>query len=157
MNEGKQALRIDIREANGRALQAMRAFSDSQAAGTLDRGLRELIHVRASQINGCAFCLEMHTREAREHGEEEHRLHLLSVWREAPYYSEAERAALELTEAVTRIGDGGVPEALTDRVRQHFSEEQYVDLLMAINIINSWNRLMIAIGALVPHRARTNS
>ncbi len=86
----------------------------------------------------------MHTIDAREAGEKEHRIYLLSAWREAPYYTDAERAALELTEAVTMISERGVPDDVYERVREHFNEEQFVALLMAINTINCWNRIQIS-------------
>jgi AhpD family alkylhydroperoxidase len=100
----------------------------------------------ASQINGCAFCLDMHTRELRKMGETEERIYLLSAWREAPIYTDKERAALELTEAVTRISEQGVPQELYERVQAHFDEKEFVTLIMAINTINAWNRLAISTG-----------
>jgi AhpD family alkylhydroperoxidase len=112
----------------------------------LDYKLWELVKIRASQINGCAFCLDMHTKDARAMGETEQRLYLLNAWREAPFYTDTERAALALTEAVTKISEGGVPNALYEIVREHFDESQFVDLIMAINAINSWNRMAISTG-----------
>ncbi len=110
----------------------------------LDSKLLELIKIRASQINGCAFCLDMHTKDARANGESEERIYTLNAWRESPFYTEAERVALELTEAVTLIATGSVSDDLYARVREYFSEQQYVRLIMAINVINNWNRLSIA-------------
>lgn len=112
----------------------------------LDPVLYELIKIRASQINGCAFCLDMHTRDLRKMGESEERIALLSVWRETPYYTEAEKAVLHLTEVVTQVAQHGVPQDVYDRVLQYFSEKEYMDILMAINIINSWNRIAISTG-----------
>lgn len=113
--------------------------------------LLELIKIRASQINGCAFCLNMHAKEARAAGETEQRIYCLNAWRDAPFYTETERAALELTEAVTLISQEGVSDDLYRRVRQHFDARQYVQLLMVINTINAWNRLSIATRA-VPEK-----
>jgi AhpD family alkylhydroperoxidase len=110
----------------------------------LEASLLELIKVRASQINGCAFCIDMHTKDARAAGESEQRLYLLSAWREAPFYSERERAALEWTEAVTLIADNHVPDDLYERVASHFTEEELVNLTLAVVTINGWNRLAIS-------------
>lgn len=110
----------------------------------LEPSLITLIQTRASQINGCAFCLDMHTIDARAEGESEQRLYLLPAWREAPFYSERERAALEWTEAVTLIANDHVPDEIYERVRPHFTDEELVNLTLAINTINSWNRLSIA-------------
>lgn len=109
-----------------------------------DKKLLELVKIRASQLNGCAFCLDMHTKDARAIGETEQRLYCLDAWRESPFYSEEERAALELTEAVTLIANKGVPDDVYERVRTHLDAKQYVQLIMVINTINSWNRLSIA-------------
>lgn len=114
----------------------------------LDKKLLELIKIRASQINGCAYCLDMHTKDARANGETEQRIYALSAWRDAPFFTDAERVALELTEAVTQIAKDGVPDDLYERVRQHYDARQYVQLLMAINVINNWNRLSIATRAI---------
>ena len=112
----------------------------------IDRKLRELIKILASQINGCAFCLNMHTVDARKMGETEQRLYCISTWRECTFYSDAEKAALELTEHVTLIANKRVPDDLYNRIRKHFSEKEYVDLVLIINQINSWNRISIAMG-----------
>src|ERR1019366_10752691 len=106
--------------------------------------LLELVKIRASQINGCAFCLAMHVRDARARGEREERLHLLPAWREAPLYTARERAALAWTEAVTLITDGHVPDTLYDEAHAHFSEKELSDLTLAVTPINTWNRLSIA-------------
>lgn len=110
----------------------------------LEPSLMLLIQTRASQINGCAFCLDMHTIDARAEGESEQRLYLLPAWREAPFYSERERAALEWTEAITLIANDHVPDEVYERVRPHFTDEELVNLTLAINTINSWNRLNVA-------------
>ena len=112
----------------------------------LEPALLELVKVRASQINGCAYCVDMHSKDARTGGETEQRLYGLSVWHEAPYYTARERAALALTEAVTRMAAGGVPTDVYDNARQHFSDEELVKLMLAIAIINTWNRFAITFG-----------
>ena len=110
----------------------------------LERSLLELVKMRASQINGCAFCLEMHSREARELGESEARLYLLNAWRESPLYSARERAALEWTEAVTLVSETEVPDEVYEIAKAEFSEGELVDLTVAIGMINLWNRLAIS-------------
>ncbi|HTN76467.1 MAG TPA: carboxymuconolactone decarboxylase family protein, partial [Pirellulaceae bacterium] len=109
----------------------------------LEKSLLELVKIRASQINGCAYCLDMHTKDARALGETEQRIYLLSAWREAPFYTERERAALAWTEAVTRIS-AGVPDELFAASRAHFTDKEFVDLTWAIVAINSWNRMAIS-------------
>jgi len=152
MEHGIHKPRVEASEANPRIYPLMREFSAYLETTGIDAKLRELIKIRASQINRCAFCLDMHIREARAHGESDERLDLLCAWREAPFYTAAERVALELTEAVTLIAENGVPDAVYERVREHFTAEQYVDLLAAINVINAWNRFMIAMGHTPPIR-----
>jgi len=110
----------------------------------IDRLLRELIKIRASQINGCAHCLNMHTKDARKMGETEQRIYCVSAWQECTFYSEAKKVALELTEYITEIANKRVPDELYHRVREHFSEKEYVDLVIIINQINSWNRLSVS-------------
>src|SRR5699024_9019947 len=109
----------------------------------LDLTLLELVKTRASQINGCAFCLDMHTKDARSNGETEQRLYLLNAWRETDFYTEKERAALALTEAVTQISTYDVSDELYKQVREHFNDKDFVDLIYAINAINNWNRIAI--------------
>jgi AhpD family alkylhydroperoxidase len=113
-------------------------------ASGLEESLLELVKIRASQINGCAFCLDMHIKDARAAGETEERIYLLNAWKEAPNYSPRERAALAWTEAVTLISEDRVPDAVYDLARSQFSEKELVDLTMAIVAINGWNRLEIA-------------
>lgn len=115
---------------------------------TLELPLRELIRVRASQLNGCAGCLDMHTKDARAHGETEQRLYAVTAWRETPFFTDRERAALEWTEHLTLIADKGVSDELYARVREHFSEEEIMHLTLAVVQINGYNRL--AITARVP-------
>lgn len=135
--------RINYYAVAPEAFQIMLKFEEYAKTTGFDKKLIELIKMRTSQINGCAYCLDMHTKDARYIGETEQRIYLLSAWREAPFYTDEERAALELTEAVTLISQNGVPDELYDRVRKHFDEKQFVDLVVLINTINSWNRLAI--------------
>ena len=116
------------------------------AAASLDHTLVELVKIRASQINGCASCINMHAAEARAQGETEQRIDLLPAWREAPCYSERERAALAWTEALTRISEGHTHAAAYDALAAHFSEEEQVALTLLINVINGWNRLSVGFG-----------
>lgn len=109
-----------------------------------DPALYELIKLRASMINGCAFCVDMHSRDALAAGEDSRRLFGVAAWADAPFYTDRERAALALTDAVTRLGDGGVPDDVWDTAAKHFSEEELANLLTAIATINVWNRLSIA-------------
>lgn len=142
--------RMNYRSANPQALNAMLQLEKYVQESGLDKNLMELIKIRASQINGCAFCLDMHTKDARKLGETEQRIYLLNAWREAGFYTDAERAALALTEAVTLISAGGVSDEVYGQVREHFDEKQYVALIMAINTINSWNRIAISTGMTAP-------
>ena len=111
---------------------------------SLEESLLHLIRLRASQINGCAYCLDMHWKDLRTNGEQEQRLYSLDAWRECPYYTERERAALAWTEAVTLITAGHVPDAVYEEALAHFSEEELSDLTLAVTVINTWNRLSIA-------------
>jgi AhpD family alkylhydroperoxidase len=129
------------------ALQAMRQLEKYVRASGLERSLLELVKIRASQINGCAFCIDMHAKDARAKGESEQRIYLLDAWREAPFYTERERAALEWAEAVTLITHGHVPDGVFERVRRQFSERELIDLTMAVVAINGWNRLAISFRA----------
>jgi AhpD family alkylhydroperoxidase len=113
----------------------------SQVEGSVERRLFELVKIRASQINGCAYCLDMHTKDARLAGETEQRIYALNAWRETPFFSDRERAALEWTEAVTRVADTHVPDEIYERVKTQFDEAELVALTFAIVVINSWNRL----------------
>lgn len=110
----------------------------------LEESLIHLIKLRASQINGCAYCLDMHWKDLRAIGEKEQRLYSLDAWRESPYYTDRERAALTWTEAVTLIADSHVPDAVYEEVRPHFSEKELSDLTLAVATINAWNRLSIS-------------
>ncbi|MGB9430315.1 MAG: carboxymuconolactone decarboxylase family protein [Gammaproteobacteria bacterium] len=110
----------------------------------LEASLLELVKMRASQINGCAYCLDVHSKDARAKGETEQRLYGLDAWREAPFYTERERAALDWTEAVTRVADTHVPDEVYERVKRHFNEQELFNLTLAIIAINGWNRLSIS-------------
>jgi AhpD family alkylhydroperoxidase len=126
------------------ALKAMRALNAYIEGCGLEKPLLELVKIRASQINGCAFCLKLHIGIARKLGENEDRLFLLNAWRETPLYTERERAALAWTEALTRLGEHGIADALYQEARRHFTETELVNLSVAISLINGWNRLMVA-------------
>lgn len=139
-------IRFDYTKVQPEAFQTLLKLEGYVKKSGLDHTLLELIKIRASQINGCAFCLDMHTKDARAMGETEQRLYMLNAWREAPFYTEAERAAIALTEAVTKISKAGVPQELYEHVRKHFDEAQFANLIMAINAINCWNRIAISTG-----------
>lgn len=136
--------RIDYMRASPEAVEAMRGLERHVRESGLDHRLIELVKTRASQINECAFCIDMHTKNARAAGESEQRLYALCAWRETPFFDERERAALAWTEAVTRLEIGRVPDEVYDAVRQFFDERQLVDLTVAIVAINGWNRLSVA-------------
>ncbi|TDQ39452.1 carboxymuconolactone decarboxylase family protein [Thiopseudomonas denitrificans] len=135
--------RLDYQKISSGAFRAMLGMENHVRQCGLEHSLLELVKTRASQINGCAYCIDMHTKDARAAGETEQRLYGLSAWHETPFYTERERAALELTEAVTLIANGPVPDELYQRVREHFSEEETVNLVTAIIAINGWNRLAL--------------
>ena len=135
--------RLNYQKIGSGAFKAMLGMENYVRQSGLEHSLLELVKIRASQINGCAFCIDMHTKDARAAGETEQRLYGLSAWHETPFYTERERAALELTEAVTLITNGGVSNELYQRVREHFTEEETVNLTAAIIAINGWNRLAL--------------
>ncbi len=139
--------RFDYAAAAPGVLKAMYGLETYLAGCGLEKTLRLLVQVRASQINGCAFCINMHCREARAAGEAEARLYLLDAWRESPGYTDRERAALEWTEAVTRVADGHVPDDVFAAVRPHFTDKELADLTLAVASINAWNRLLISFRA----------
>lgn len=143
--------RMDYAHAAPEALRAMAAFERYVRECGLEHPLLELVKIRASQVNGCAYCLDMHTKDARAAGETEQRVYLLSAWRESPCYSGRERAALEWAEAVTRIGTAPPSDALYAAMRDCFTEAELVNLTMAVNAINSWNRLAVAFRSEVGH------
>jgi AhpD family alkylhydroperoxidase len=136
--------RIELSRANPKVVQLLLAIERHLQGSTVGSRLQHLVKTRASQINGCAYCLDMHTKDARAEGESEQRLYALDAWRETPFFDERERAALEWTEAVTRVAETRVPDEVYESVKRHFTEEELIDLTLAIANINSWNRLNIA-------------
>ena len=146
--------RINFYQAAPETIKSLSALETLVQGSGLEQSLIELVKTRASQINGCAFCINMHTQDARKHGETEQRLYLLNAWHEAPVYTDRERAALAWTEAVTLISETHAPDDVYDEVRKHFSETETVNLTMLIGTINMWNRLAIAFRALPPVRAK---
>jgi AhpD family alkylhydroperoxidase len=139
--------RIDYTKIAPEAFRAMFGLERYVRDSGLEPSLLHLIKMRASQINGCAYCLDMHSKDARAAGETEQRLYVLNAWREAPFYTERERAALAWTEALTLIAQNHVPDEIYDEVRQHFSEKELADLSLAVVAINGWNRLSISLRA----------
>ncbi len=136
--------RIDYYRTSPGGIETLRNMDRYARESGLDLTLLELVKIRASQINHCAFCIDMHTKDARDHGESEQRLYGLNAWREAPFYTNPERAALAWTEAVTRMDAEGVPEAVYTQARQFFDEKELADLTFAILAINCWNRLAVS-------------
>src|SRR5690348_17401264 len=134
-------MRINYAKEFPRGFEAMLGLEQAVRGSDLDPVLLELVKLRASQINKCAYCLDMHTKDARARGESEQRLHLLAAWREVPLYTARERAALALTEAVTLVADTHVPDDVWERASKVFTEEELAGLLMAIVVINGWNRI----------------
>ena len=150
--------RIDINaHLKSAPVQGLRKLSHTIEASGLERSLLELVKIRASQINGCAYCLDMHTKDARALGETEQRIYALNAWRETPFFTPRERAALAWTDAVTRVADTHVPDDVYDEVRAHFSEEEWLALTFEVVVINAWNRLAISsravAGTYQPHQA----
>jgi AhpD family alkylhydroperoxidase len=135
--------RLDARAAAPEAMKAVLGIEAYIRGCGLEPGLIDLVKMRASQINGCAFCLDMHSHDARQRGETEQRLYLLDAWREVPLYSPRERAALAWAEALTRIAETHAPDADYAELCRHFSEREVVDLTTLIGLINLWNRLAI--------------
>jgi AhpD family alkylhydroperoxidase len=136
--------RLDYAKVAPGAREAMYAVERYVRECGLERRLLELVKLRASQINGCAYCVDMHTKDARAHGETEQRLYAVVVWREAPFFTERERAALAWTEAVTLVSQEQVPDNGFELARKEFSDKELVDLTMAVIAINGWNRLAIS-------------
>ncbi len=136
--------RIDVTKVDPKAYQAMFGLETYVHDSTLEKPLLELVRMRASQINGCAYCLDMHSKDARAAGETEQRLYELNAWRETPFYSDRERAALAWTESLTLVSETHVPDEDFEEVKKHFSEPEIVALTMAIVSINGWNRIAIA-------------
>lgn len=136
--------RLDYSNVASEGVRALGALEAYVRSSGLDPGLLDLVKTRASQLNRCAYCIDMHTKDARAGGETEQRLYALSAWRETPFFSERERAALAWTEAITLISHGSVPDALYEEARRHFSEKELVDLTLGLIAINGWNRLAVA-------------
>ena len=136
--------RLDLYKASPDAIRAMLAFSAATEKLSIEKPLLELVKLRASQINGCAFCVDMHSADARKGGETERRLYALSAWHETPFFTPRERAALAWTEAVTAIATSGAPDDVHAALAEQFTEKERMDLTLAIAMINSWNRLAIA-------------
>ena len=140
--------RIDVtRHLSAGPAKAMLALQKEVESTGLERSLMELMKIRASQINGCAYCIDMHTKDARALGETEQRIYALAAWRETPFYTDRERAALEWTEALTLISTSHVPDEVYEEVRKHFSESETVALSFVLVAINGWNRLAISLRA----------
>lgn len=135
--------RLDYQKVLPEGMRAVYTLNRYSEQSGLESKLLALIKTRASQINGCAYCIDMHTKEARSGGETEQRLYGLSAWHETPYYSDRERAALALTEAVTLIADNHVPDEIYQQAQKQFNDEELVKLMIAINMINLWNRIAI--------------
>jgi AhpD family alkylhydroperoxidase len=138
------ATRLNYVKAAPGAYRAMSQLEHYVKNCGLEASLVELVKIRASQINGCAYCIDMHTKDARATGESEQRIYLLSAWREAPFYTERERAALEWAEALTLIANDQVPDEIYERVKPHFTDEELVNLTLAVATINAWNRFAIS-------------
>ena len=136
--------RLDFYQANPAAIKALVGVEERIGKSALEKSLKELVRLRASQINGCAYCVDMHTTDARKGGETERRLATVVVWRETPFFTDRERAALEWTEAVTLVSHEHVPDDVWQAVRPHFSDEELVDLTLLVTAINAWNRFAIA-------------
>src|SRR3954467_11034830 len=146
--------RMNYYQAAPDTIKALSALEAQVQASGLEKSLIELVKTRASQINGCAFCINMHTQDARKQGETEQRLYLLNAWRESPVYTDRERAALAWTEAVTLIAETHAPDNLYEAVRAQFSESETVNLTMLIGAINAWNRIAISFRAIHPVNAQ---
>jgi AhpD family alkylhydroperoxidase len=135
--------RLDFSRTSPAAIRAMAGLDACVRTTSLEPALIELVKLRASQINGCAYCIDMHTKDARAAGESEQRLYALSAWRETPFFSPRERAALAWTEALTEIARTHAPDDVFEEVHRHFADKELVDLSLAIVAINGWNRLAI--------------
>jgi AhpD family alkylhydroperoxidase len=150
--------RLNVMQVSPDAMKAMRGLQSHVDASSLEHSLLELVKMRASQVNGCAYCLDMHSKDARAAGETEQRLYVLDGWREAPFYSPRERAALAWTEALTRVSETHAPDDVYEALRGEFSEKEIADLTMAIVAINGWNRIAIGfrspVGTYQPAKAK---
>ncbi len=149
--------RLNAYQAAPAVMKAMMALESQVVANGLEPVLMELVKIRASQINGCAFCLHMHTRDARAKGEKEERIYLLDAWRESPLFSPRERAALAWTEAVTLVSQTHVPDEVYEQARAEFSEEELVKLTLLVTTINAWNRFAISFRSFHPVNVKAQS
>jgi AhpD family alkylhydroperoxidase len=145
--------RLNPYQAAPDAMKALTELEKYVRNSGIEQSLIELVKTRASQINGCAYCIYMHTRDARARGETEERLYLLDAWHESPFYTERERAALAWTEAVTLVSQTHVPDPVYEQVRLHFSEEELVKLTLLVATINAWNRMAISFRSLHPAKS----
>ena len=136
--------RLNFFKSGPEAMKAMAGLDQQIARSGLEKSLVELVRLRASQMNGCAYCIDVHTADARKAGEGERRLATVAVWRETPFFNERERAALEWTESVTLVADTHVPDDVWERAQPHFTPTEFVDLTLLVNTINAWNRFAIA-------------
>ena len=135
--------RLDFYKASPEGTKAMIALEERASKSSIEKPLAELVRLRASQINGCAFCVDMHTADARKGGETDRRLATVSVWRETPFFTDRERAALEWTESVTLLAQTHVPDEVWERVKPYFSDQEIADLTLLIIAINGWNRIAV--------------
>ncbi len=149
--------RMNFYQAAPDTIKALVAVENEIAASGLEQSLIELVKTRASQINGCAYCINMHTEDARKHGETEQRLHLLNAWRESPLYSERERAALAWTEALTLVSETHAPDADYEAVQAEFTDGELVNLTVLIGAINAWNRIAIGFRAVHPGKVKVTA
>ena len=138
--------RLNYAQQSPELFKKFAEFSMALKNSVIEDRVHDLVQIRASQINGCGYCLDMHSKDARARGETEQRIYVLSAWREAPFYTARERAALAWTEALTKIADTEITDALYDSARAQFSEKELVDLTMAVITINGWNRLSMSFG-----------
>jgi len=136
--------RLNYAELAPDGYQAMIGLERYVRSSGIEPSLLELVKLRSSQINGCAYCIDMHSKDARAEGETEQRLYALNAWRETPFFTDRERAALAWSEAVTLVGETHVPDELYEEVRRHFAHKELVDLTLAIVVINGWNRLAVS-------------
>lgn len=141
-----QKLRVDYEEVEPESPKSIYAMTRFVRNSNIEENIRDLIYVRASQINGCAYCMDMHTQDAIAHGIPPQKVGALHAWRDAPFFSRKEKLAIEFAEALTNLPQSPFPEELYNRVREEFDEHQYVALIMTVNVINCWNRMMIACG-----------
>ena len=149
--------RMNFYQAAPDTIKALVAVENEITASGREQSLIELVKTRASQINGCAYCINMHTEDARKHGETEQRLHLLNAWRESPLYSERERAALAWTEALTLVSETHAPDADYEAVQAEFTDGELVNLTVLIGAINAWNRIAIGFRAVHPVKVKVTA